>query len=159
MKIRQKMPENVREKIKLYIKNEQDISELIEPYDISNEYLAGAIIRKITRISENIKNVNFCRCKFGEKGTILNFTGSDLRGSNFQGATFEGSAWFRSADLRNCNFNDCFLPFVEYQYADLRNVSICNAYIRLGSKSGFKAKFDWKQFELLAKYLELDIQK
>jgi uncharacterized protein YjbI with pentapeptide repeats len=159
MKIRQKMPEKVREEIKLYIKNKKDISDLIETYDLSNEYLSGAIIKKISRIQEKINNCNFVGCIFGEKGTILDFSGSDMRGCNFKSTRFEGAVWFRRCDLRGCNFNDAWMENVEYQYSDLRNVSICNAFIRLGSRSGAHAKFEWKQFVLLAKYLELDIIK
>jgi uncharacterized protein YjbI with pentapeptide repeats len=154
-----KMTENVRNKIKGYIKNGMDISELIADYDISNEDFSGAVIKNLTRINEKIINTKFIRCIFGDKDNIINFSGSDLKGCNFSYARFNGLVWFRRADLRNVNFNDAFVPQVEYQYSDLRNASICNTVFRLSSKAGLGAKLEWKQFELLAKYMQLDIQK
>jgi len=159
MLIKQKMTENVRLKIKSYIKNQLDISDIIKDYDISNEDLSGAVIKNISRVNEKINNTKFVRCIFGEKDNIINFSGSDLKGCNFSYATFNGLVWFRRSDLRNVNFNDAFIPYVEYQYADLRNATICNTVFRLSSKAGLGAKLEWKQFELLAKYMQLDIQK
>lgn len=159
MKVRKKMSENVRNKIKEYIKNNLDISDLIEDYDIKGEYLAGATIKRFNRINEDLQNINFVRCTIGEDGKITNLSGSNLKGSNFQRTTFLGKTWFKGCDLRNTNFNDAWMPFVEYQYADLRNITLCNAFIRIGSRSGFKAKFEWKLFELLSQYLNLDVQK
>lgn len=159
MKIKQKMNEKVREKVSLYIKNKIDISDLIKDYDICDEDLSGAIIKTIDRVNDKLTNINFVRCVIGEDGKITNLCGANLKGSNFQDCVFKGTIWFRHADLRNCNFNRAILANVQYQYADLRNISICDTVIRMGSRCGFNAKFEWKQFEELAKYLNLDIQK
>lgn len=159
MKAKKQMTESVRNKIKTLIKNGLDISDEIADYDISDEDLSGAIIKNISRVAEKINNVNFVRCIIGEEGKITNLNGCDLRGCNFSYAKFLGTVWLRRADLRQCNFNDSFIPDVEYQYSDLRNASICNTVFRLSSKAGLGAKLEWKQFELLAKYMQLDIQK
>jgi uncharacterized protein YjbI with pentapeptide repeats len=153
------MTEEVRLKIKNAIKNQEDISDIIENYQIKDEYLCGAIIKRFNRVQEDIRNTNFIRCIIGTEDSVTNLSGSNFRGSNFSNAKFLGKTWFRGCDLRNCNFNDCWMPSVEYQHADLRNISICNAFIRIGSKSGFQAKFSNNAFELLSKYIQLDVQK
>lgn len=158
MKVRKAMTEEVRNKIKLYIKEGVDISSVIENYSLKNEHLAGAIIKNLDRLQEDISNCNFVNCVIGEEGKVTNLSGSNLKGSNFQSAKFLGTIWFRGADLRNCNFNNAWIPNVDYQYADLRNVSLCETTIKIGSKSGLHAKFSWKLFKLLAKYLQMDMQ-
>lgn len=158
MKVRKSMTEEVRNKIKMYIKEGIDISDVIENYTLKNENLSHAIIKRMDRIQEDITNCNFIHCIFGEEGKVINLSGSNLKGSNFQGAKFLSTVWFRGSDLRNCNFNNAWIPFVDYQYADLRNVSLCETTIKIGSKSGLHAKFNWSLFEKLAKYLQMDMQ-
>lgn len=153
------MTEEIRIKIQNLIKNNLDISDLIEHYQIKGEYLCGAIIKKLHRVQEDIQNTNFSRCIIGEEDTITNLVGSNFRGSNFSNAKFLGTIWFRSCDLRNTNFNNAWLPGAQYQHADLRGISLCDAFLRIGSKSGFQAKFNNNAFELLAKYIQLDVHK
>lgn len=148
-----------KDKINMAIKNGNDISDLIEGWNISGMYLASAKISRFNRVQENMTNINFVGATIGEEGKITNLCGSNFMGSNFQSAKFLGKIWFRGCDLRNCNFNNAWLPEVEYQRADLRNIQLCDAVFRIGSKSGFGAKLEWKLFEQLAQYLELDIQK
>lgn len=159
MKVRSRMTAEIRKKIKMYIKNRMDISPLIEDYMINGENLAGSIIKTINRINENITNTNFANCVIGNEENISNFMGSNLKGSNFTSAVFKGTVWFRHCDLRNCNFNKAVLTDVQYQHSDLRNITICDTVIRMGSRTGFGAKFEWKQFLELSKYLNLDVQK
>lgn len=159
MVLNKKMTQAQKDKITNAIKNGNDISDLVEGWDISGMYLSSAKISRFNRVQENLTNINFVGAIIGDPSKITNLSGSNFMGCNFQGSKFLGKVWLRNADLRNCNFNDAWLEGVEYQGADLRNISLCNAFLRLGSKSGYRAKFDWKQFELLAQYLELDIQK
>lgn len=158
MKVRKVMTEEVRNKIKLYIKEGIDISDLIENYSLKNENLAGSIIKKLDRLQEDISNCNFVNCVIGEEGKVTNLSGCILKGSNFQSTKFLGTIWLRGSDLRNCNFNNAWIPFVDYQYADLRNISLCETTIKIGSKSGLHAKFNWSLFEKLAKYLQMDME-
>lgn len=154
-----RMTQAQKDKINMAIKNGNDISDLIDGWDISGMYLSKAKITKFNRVQENLTNINFVGAIIGDVDKITNLSGCNFMGSNFQSVKFLGKVWLRNTDLRNCNFNDAWMEGVEYQGADLRNITLCNAFIRLGSKSGYKAKFDWKQFELLAQYLQLDIQK
>lgn len=158
MKVRKRITPEVRAKIDQYIKEGIDISELIKDYDLRGQNFAGAVIKKISRPKEDLRNINFVRCVIGDESTTTDFTGANLMGSNFQWAKFIGPVWFRNCDLRNCNFNCAWMPTVEYQFADLRNVTLCDAFIRLGSRSGYQAKLEWKAFELLAKYLQIEMQ-
>lgn len=159
MKIRILMTEDEREKIKSYIKNSIDISELIEPYLLKNEDLSGAIILRLNRINEDMRNINFTKCVFGNENSIIDLSGSNLSGSNFKSSKFLGKFIVRNANLQNCNFNYAYVPNVDYCYADLRGISLCEAVLKFGVKCGQGAKFEWKIFENLAKYLQLDIQK
>lgn len=159
MKSRKRMTQEVREKINNAIKNKSDIADLIEDYFLANEYLAGAIISRFNRINENIDNANFVRCTFGKEGEVINFSGCSLKGSNFSNARFLGTAWFRGCDLRNANFNSVWLPNVEYQHADLRNITICDAVFKFGSKCGMGAKFDGSMFKQLINYLSIEKPK
>ncbi len=159
MKVRRKMTEEVRNKIKMYIKEKIDITPLIEDYTLKNENLAFAIIKGLDRLQEDLSNCNFVNCIIGEDDKITNLCGSNLRGCNFASAKFLGKIWLRGADLRDSNFNNAWIPDVEFQFADLRNISLCETTIKIGSKSGLHAKFNWSLFEKLAKYLQMDMEK
>jgi uncharacterized protein YjbI with pentapeptide repeats len=150
------LTENVRQKIAIAIKNGLDISDIIANYQIKNEYLAGAIIKNINRVSEDLQNINFVRCVIGEEGKVTNLSGCDLKGCNFSDTRFLGTIWFKGCDLRNCNFTNAFMPNVEYQRADLRNIMLCDAVFRFGSKEGYKCKFSKKTFEQLFKFWEIE---
>ena len=161
MKVRQPMTESVRNEIKLHIKKGLDISNLIEPYTLKNEVLTGAIIKSLNRVQEDLTNCNLFRAVIGEEGSgkIINLSGCKLVGVNFSYARFVNKVWLRGADLRNSNFNCAWIPDVDFQYADLRNISLCETVIKIGSKSGLHAKMNWKLFKDLAQYLEVDMEQ
>ena len=92
-----------------------------------------------------------CKCDCGNEKVI--------KGSNFKNTRFEGKTWMKHCDLRNCNFTGAFLPYVEYQYSDLRGISLCETVFRLGVKCGYKSRFDPDIFTNLCKYLDMDTSK
>jgi uncharacterized protein YjbI with pentapeptide repeats len=145
----------VKEKISKYIKEGIDISDIIKDYEIKDLDLSGAIIKNITRIQQDLSNMRFIRCIFGEEGKILNFSGSNFNGSNFSGAKFLCKVWFRSCDLRNVNFSYAYIPNVDFQYSDLRNINLCSTVIRFGGTEGLGCTFSKKTFEQLGKYWNL----
>ncbi len=159
MKSFKPMTNSVRAKVNSYIKNGLDISDLISDYDIQGEVFVGAIIKTIDRIGQKVTNTNFYRSVIGSEGKICNFSNSDFKGCNFSRVRFKGTVWFRHADLRNCKFNNAVLENVHYQYADIRNISLCETVMKMGSKAGYRAKANWSMFTELAQYLQIDMEK
>lgn len=138
-------------------KNKEDISGLIEGYDIKGLDLSGTIIKKIVRINEDLRNTTFINAVIGEEGQIANFVGCDMRGCNFRRVVFKGTTWFRNADLRNTTFYGAWLPNVQYQNADLRGINLCEAVLRVGSDTGRNAKLDPQVFLEWAKHLGVEL--
>lgn len=157
MKVVKPMTHQVRNKVEMYIKNQMDISDLIADYNIKDMNLTGAIIKTFNRQDQDISNTLFVRAIIGEEGKTNSVNGCNFRGSNFMGAKFLGKMFMRYCDLRDCNFNDAWLPDLDYRYSDLTNITLCEAVFRVGSRNGYKSKFQWSQFEKLARYLELDM--
>jgi uncharacterized protein YjbI with pentapeptide repeats len=147
-----------RAKIKTAIKNKIDISDLIEDYNIQGEDLTGAVIECINRVNENLKGTCFSRCIIGKEKETTNLSGCNLRNCNFRNTNFLGLLNVRRADLRGCTFDDAWVPDVDFRFADLRNVSLCNTVIRLGSKTGFQAKMSWALFRAWAKHLQVEME-
>ncbi len=138
--------------IQMAIKNGNDLSSIIDNYDICGLDLSNAIITRMNRVNENLSNTNFYNCRIGQDGTITNLSGCNFTGCNFTGAKFFGKVWMRSTDCRNVNFNNAFIAYVEFQYADLRNATFCDAIIQFGSATSLKCKFSKKNLDLLSKY-------
>ena len=149
MKLRKKMTEIIRDKIKIYKKNNKDISELIEDYDLKGEDLSRCLIKKLNRINEDISNTNFFGSIIGEEGATTILSGCDLRNCNFSTCKFLGHLILRASDMRNSTFISTWFPDVEYQYADFRDVVLCSAVMKFGINEGLNAKFSKKTFEEL----------
>jgi len=147
---------SIRDKLKLAIKNREDISSLIDDYSIKDEYLANAVIKKLNRRNEDMRNINFANSIIGEEGIITNLCQNDMRGCNFSGVKFLGKIWFKHTDLRNSNFTNAYLVNVEYQFADLRNIVVCSMVFKYGADEGFGCKFSKKIFDDLGKYWEIE---
>jgi len=137
-----KITEKLREKIKLYIKNGLDISDLIEGYDIRGENLAGAIIKRFNRFNQDISYCNLARAIIGEENQITHLSRATMIGCNFKDAVFKGKVWLRKVNAQNCTFDGAFLPFVEYQHGDFRHSTFCDTIWRFGSRAGHGAIFD-----------------
>lgn len=159
MKALKPMTHEVRNKIALRIKSQLDISDLIKDYNIKGLDLTGAIINFLDREDQDISNTLFIRAIIGTEDSITTLSGCNLNGCNFMNARFNGKVFLRYCDLRNANFSGAWLPTVDYRYSDLRNINLCEAVLKVGSRNGYKAKFEWSQFDKLAKYLELDMDK
>ena len=151
--------EEIKTKIEQYIKNRQDISSFLHDYNLQGLNLSYSIIENVNCIGENLSNTNFSNSVIGIDGNTTVFINCNLKGSNFKNTRFEGKTWMKHCDLRNCNFTGAFLPYVEYQYSDLRGISLCETVFRLGVKCGYKSRFDPDIFTNLCKYLDMDTSK
>lgn len=155
MNEKSQIPSSIRDRMKLAIKNKEDISDLISSYSIKNEYLANAIIKTLNRNNEDLRNINFANSVIGEENKITDLCHNNMMGCNFSNVKFLGTIWFRYTDLRNSNFKSAYLVNVEYQFADLRNITVCSMVFKYGSDVGRGCKFSKKVFEDLGKYWEI----
>jgi uncharacterized protein YjbI with pentapeptide repeats len=159
MYTRKPMSHAQRAKIKTYIKNKLDISDLIEDWNIQGEDLTGAIISRFNRVNEDLRNTNFYRAIIGTEKETTNLSGCNLSNCNFRSAKFLGNVVLARADLRNSTFDNAWIPDVDFRFADLRNISLCNTVIRLGTKTGFQAKMSWALFRAWAKHLQVEMEE
>lgn len=147
--------EELKNQIKMYIKNNQDISELIKGYNIKGLNLANAIISDIDRQDEDISNTSFYNAIIGCDGKITNLSGCNFMGCNFTGARFLGKVWLRRCNCQNAKFNNAFMPGIEYQGADFRNVDACSAIFPFGSADGLHCKFSKSVLDKLTQYWDI----
>jgi len=146
------MTHELRKKIQLYIKNKLDIATLIDGVQITGENFNGAIITRLFRLEEDLSNCSFANAVIGTAEGEVNFSGSNLTNCNFRGVVFPGRVLFRNVRARGANLSDAYLPYMEYQGADFRSATFCDAVIRIGSRQGKGAKFDKNLFRALARF-------
>ena len=156
--IKLKSPDgNFKTKLALAIKNGEDISSLIEGYNIKGLDLSRAIIKKFLRINEDISNTLFYEAKFGTEGEIVNMMGCNISGSNFNGAIFYGTVWFKKVNARNASFKNATFFNPHYEFADFRNATLCGALIRLNTTHFLGAKFDEKFIKEFAEIFNYNV--
>lgn len=158
-----KMTNEVRNKIKMYIKNKKDISEIIRGYSLKGENLSKAIIKDFgRRVNEDLSGVTLNFAVLGSNGVTTDCTNAifydkDKKlGSNFKYTRFLGKWILRGADLRCSHFGGAYIPYVEYQRADLRNAILCNTVFSIGDFKGKEAKISKEFFEQIAAIYTLD---
>jgi uncharacterized protein YjbI with pentapeptide repeats len=151
MRVKKPMTEAVRQKIRTYIKNGLDISDLIADYSIKGENLTGAIIKKLNRAYDDMSGVNMTKTIVGEKGKTNNITRAKLKKSIWCDAEIRGYMIANKCDCRDADFSGAQLSNVEYQFCDFRGAKFCETLMRIGSAHGMGAKFDTRFFRDLAK--------
>lgn len=151
------MSQTLREKIKIAIKNGQDISDLIKDVDIRGEILDRAIIKDFNRFNGDISKASFVRAIIGEEGKVINLSHVNANGCNFKYAKFLGTLELRNARATNCNFCGAFIPSADYRNADFRGSVFCGTIFALSNWAGSGAKFDKKVFEMIFKHWGIDL--
>ena len=146
---------NMSDLIKDYINNKKDVSNIIKNINIKGMCLHGAVIKELNKPNEDLSGTDFSRCVIGEIGKITNLSGCNLQNCNFNDCQFLGTLWLRNADLRGSRLDRCYMPYAEYQGADLRNIFACGIVFPLGVRNGLNCKFSKSQFEELEKYWEI----
>lgn len=147
MKALRPMTHVLREQVAIAIKNGVDCSELIAPYEIQGESLAGVRCARFDRSQQAMRDVNLSGAWLPDAQLVQ----TDARGCNFAGANLE-RANAVSADLRGANLTNCFAPWAQWRYADLRNATLVGAVIRFHCAESYHAKFSQEFFESLAKH-------
>jgi len=146
------MTQELRDRIKDYIKQGLDISNLIQDIDIKGEDFSYAIIKNFNRSNQNLSGLKLYMAQIGEEGKIMVISNNNMQNCNFTASKFIGKIFFRKNDCRNSKFNKADWSNVEYQFTDFRGCSFCDVIIRMGTDYGYKATFDEDMFTELTKY-------
>ncbi len=152
------MTQQLRDKIKMFIKNGNDISQLIEGVEIKNEDFRYAIIKRFDRIKDNLSGLNLSNATIGTKGKVVNLSNSIMHNVRFCDTEFIGKVFMRRCDCEDSDFSGANLSNLEYQYTNFARCKFCETIIRLGSDYGFNAKFDTNLFKDLTKNWNLDVR-
>jgi len=147
----------LREKIKTYIKNGLDISDLIKGYSLKNEDLSRSIIKTLSCVETDISNCNFSHATIGSLDKITTIIRTKMVNCNFFSAKFIGAVWIRNCDARNCNFKRADVHSVDYQFTNFLGSSFCGAIITISTSSGVGCKFPKEMFEDLCKGWDMKI--
>jgi len=153
------MTDKIRDKIKMYVKNKADISELIQDIDIKGENLSNTIIKTISRKKCDIRGTDFSGAIIGEVGKVTNLSSNDFRNCSFRATKFVGVIFLRHCDCRGCDFGCSYMQDVEYQHSDFRNCNFCEAVMRLGVDYGYKSKVDSGIFQDLTKHWDIEVKQ
>ncbi len=140
---------NIREQIKIRIKNKIDISDLIEDIDLKEENLSWAIISKFRRIDSNLSGCNFSHCTLGNDKDIFTIIRCNIGNCNFDSANFIGKAWMRSCNAQGCNFKNANVANVSYEYTDFKGATFCGSIIRIGTRENIGSEFSTDLLENL----------
>ena len=120
------MTNELRSKIKNYIKSGIDISDLIQDVEIKNENLSYAVISKFDRSNQDISGCKLLAAKIPNanlmrtKAVKVCFDHADMSNANCRYLEACGSSFLRTncmnvdfcgADLRSCNFCDMTITF------------------------------------------------
>lgn len=147
-------------KIKIYIKNGKDISNLIKDQNINGLDLSHAKINSLDLSNQKIENVNFFKTIFGEEGSIINFTRTQFKNCNFAGSVFKSKTIFDYSKSFGCRYNKTIIPYASYQYSKFdENCEFCGIVLPLGTKEGIGADFSNNFFRDLSKHWKVKIIK
>lgn len=131
----QKMSNELRNKIKNYIKSGIAIDELIKDIDIAGENLSYAIINNFDRSNQNISGCKLTGVKMAKANLMLtvaknvNFDYANLSNANCRYLDAVGSTFLRT----NCMNTD-------FCGADLRSCNICDITVTLSARYFYKTK-------------------
>lgn len=152
------MNQSLREKIRMYAKNNLDISDLIAGIDIKSEDLSRTIIKKLVLDGENISDTNFSYAVLGNDTDTISFLNMKMTNCNFEGAKFVGKTWIRNCDARNCNFKNSDVSKVDYRNSNFTGSTFCEATIKINSRGGIGCIFDANILKDLTKYWDVDVE-
>lgn len=148
---------DLRQKIKMYIKNGIDISDLIRDCYIKGEDLSNSVIKYLHRVNEDLSNTNFYGAIIGKEEGKVYFLNCIMTDCNFEKVKFLGRLTFSNCDLKRSIFRDTFMPDVEYQGSDFSNCIWCHCVLKIGTEEGKGCKFSTDFFKALTKGWGIDV--
>ena len=142
----QSMTNDLRSKIKNYIKSGIAIDELIKDVLIQGENLSYGVINSFDRSNQDISNCNLSGAKIAGANLMcaiadnVNFSHCDLSDSNCRKMSAIGANFMRA----NCKDADlCF--------ADLRGCNLCDITVTFSARYLYKTKVSGNVYELLGR--------
>ena len=153
-----KLTSQQKQEIQMYIKNQLDISPLIDNYSIAGEDLSNAIIKTFNRPDEDISGVILANAIIGEENKITNMNRTIARNCNFRSSRWLGEVWARRIDARNTTFTNVFMPNMDYRYADLRGCDFCGAVFQIATPKAMGSRFSEDFFKDMAKFWNVEIK-
>jgi uncharacterized protein YjbI with pentapeptide repeats len=153
------MPNEVKEKLASYIKNQIDISDLIKDFDIRNLDLSGSRIKEFNRPDDDISGVILANSIIGEDGKITNLSRATMRGINCKGTVFKGELMVRKADCSGSCFYGAYMVNMDYKFCNFEHCDFCGAAFTIATPKGMGAKLSDDFFKNLAKYWDVEIIK
>lgn len=140
----QKMNNELRSKIKNYVKSGIALDELVKDFDISNEDLSYGIFNNFDRSNQDISNCKLTGAKIPNANLMcsiaknVDFSYCDLSSANCRKMNAFGANFMRS----NCKDTDlCF--------ADLRSCNLCDITVTISARYLYKTKLSSNVHELL----------
>ena len=155
--MKQPMTHEVRNSIRMAIKNKLDISDLIENYSIVREDLSYSIIKRFNRDRDNISGVNLTYAIIGTDEVGANMNQVLAIGCNFKGTKFLGHVSARKGNFTASNWNDAYIPYCDFKFADLRGCTFCGTAFTMSTSQSHGAKFSSSFFEHMGKLFNLSI--
>lgn len=150
-----------KERIKAFIKNGMDISELIKDVSIKNENLSHAIIKKFVRINDDISGSTLAYAKVGDEKddkNIVQIINTDMSNCNWQGVVFLSPTEIRNCKANNSNFREVDAGKVDYRNTDFTGSTFCGAIMKIDSRLGRGCKFDVNFLKELTKFWNVEIE-
>lgn len=148
-----------KDEIKMYIKNQLDISPLIENYAIAGEDFSNAIIKTLNRPDENISGVSFANAIIGEENGVVNLNRVIAQNCNFRSSIWKSKVWARNSDFRYSSMKDAFCPYFDYRYSDFRHCDFCGVFIQILSTNGVGVKLSDEFFKEIGQYWNVELSK
>ena len=140
----QRMNNDLRSKIKNYIKSGIAIDELIKDFLIKDEDLSYAVINNLDRSNEDISNCKLTGAKIVKANLMctfarnVDFSYADLSDSNCRKMNAYGANFMRA----NCRD-------VDFCHADLRGCNLCGITATFSARYLYKTKVSSNIHELL----------
>jgi uncharacterized protein YjbI with pentapeptide repeats len=126
----------IDKKVKMYIKNKKDISELIANVDIKGINLSGAIIKYLNRLKCDLRGIDFSHCILGSDDKVFSIIQCDISNCNFNYTKFIGATFLRSCKAHNCNFKNADCSKVSYEHTDFTDSDFCGITLTLETNRG-----------------------
>lgn len=142
----QKMSNDLRNKIKNYIKSKIDVSDLLKDVSISGEDLSYAIVNNFDKSNQDISNCRLTGARIAKANLMcaiaknVDFSYADLSDSNC-----------RKMVATNANFMRANCKDADLCFADLRGCNLCDITVTFSARYLYKTRLSNNIYGLLGR--------